>query len=96
VSHRADGAGLEDLPAEYRRLLLRIVPEDGPIGQGVACKRGTAELGPSESRATEKGYGSSSSGWSRGAGWSRVRRAISPHAHSRMARRGEHSVGRRS
>jgi cell division septum initiation protein DivIVA len=53
VPHRADGADVEDLPADYRRL-VQIVAEEGPSGQGVACKRVTAKLGlPGEPRHRE-------------------------------------------
>jgi cell division septum initiation protein DivIVA len=53
VPHRADGADLADLPADYQRL-AQIVAEEGPAGQGVACKRVTAKLGlTAEPRHTE-------------------------------------------
>jgi hypothetical protein len=53
VPHCVGGAGVEDLPADYRRL-VQIVAEEGPGGQGVACKRVTAKLGLSgEPRHTE-------------------------------------------
>jgi hypothetical protein len=53
VPHRTDGAEVADLPADYQRL-VQIVAEEGPVGQGVACKRVTAKLGLSdEPRHTE-------------------------------------------
>jgi hypothetical protein len=53
VPHRGEGAGVADLPAEYQRL-VEIVAEEGPAGQGVACKRVTAKLGlTAEPRHTE-------------------------------------------
>ena len=53
VPHCTDGADAQDLPADYRRL-VQIVAEEGPVGQGVACKRVTAKLGLSgEARHTE-------------------------------------------
>jgi cell division septum initiation protein DivIVA len=44
VPHRTDGAGVQDLPADYQRL-LQIVTEEGTAGQAVACTRVTAKLG---------------------------------------------------
>jgi hypothetical protein len=53
VPHRGDGAGVEELPAGYQRIMA-IVAEEGPAGQGVACKRVTAKLDLSlEPRHTE-------------------------------------------
>jgi cell division septum initiation protein DivIVA len=53
VPPRASGTEVEDLPAEYRRL-LQIVAEEGAGGQAVACKRVTAKLGlTAEPRHTE-------------------------------------------
>jgi hypothetical protein len=53
VPQRANGAGVEDLPADYQRL-LQIVAEEGAGGQGVACKRITVKLGlTAEPRHTE-------------------------------------------
>jgi cell division septum initiation protein DivIVA len=44
VPHRGDGAGVDDLPADYRRL-VQVVVEEGTAGQAVACKRAAAKLG---------------------------------------------------
>ena len=53
VPHRIDGVGVEDLPAEYRRL-MEIVAEQAPASGGVACKRVSAKLGlSSEPRHVE-------------------------------------------
>lgn len=55
VPHRGEGAGAADLPAEYQRL-MQLVAEEGPVRQGVACSRVTAntKLGlTAEPRHTE-------------------------------------------
>jgi hypothetical protein len=49
VPQRAEGAGVDDLPADYRRIMA-IVADEEPV----ACKRVTAKLGLSiEPRHTE-------------------------------------------
>lgn len=49
VPHRAQAAGVEDLPADYQQM-MRVVAEEGPV----ACKRVTVKLGlTTEPRHTE-------------------------------------------
>lgn len=53
VPHRGEAGGVADLPAEYQRL-MQVVAEEGPGGQGAACKRVTVKLGlTAEPRHTE-------------------------------------------